>query len=177
MPLNCQVYAFPSAQSGDQPVAVFVTATNPSTTTPIAITGGAVFASQLGNGPALPCALPMLPLGPGMPTVVAAGATILVGPVQLVVYSNGAANPYQNPGSTFDSQPSASRGEPTGNHYPQFTVLVGATLYGSDGSINQAGTAPILVDVVVPPPLGFQGGFLHLSAPNNLVTAYVAGVL
>lgn len=177
MPLQCQVFVYPSAAGGEQPVTVAVIATNPSPTTPIVISGGSVSVTQLRDGTDVSCAKPMLPLGPGMPTVVAPGATVLVGPAQLAVHSNSAANSFQNPSSLIDSQPSDARGEPTGNHYPQFTVLVGATLYGSDGSINQAGTAPLLVDVVAPPPLGFQGGFLHLSAPNNLVTAYAAGVL
>lgn len=176
MPLQCQVYAFPSAQSGDQPVAVFVTATNPSTTTPIAITGGSVSVTQLSNGADVPCALPMLPLGPGMPTVVAAGATILIGPMPIVIYNGAANNSYQNPVANSGSQPSASWGGPTSNRYPQFTAVIGATLYGSDGSINQAGTAPVLIDVVAPPPLGYQGGALHFSAPNNLVTGLLAGV-
>lgn len=177
MPLQCQVYVYPSATSGDRPVTVAVVATNPSPTTSIAITGGALSITQLRDGSDVSCALPMLPLGPGMSTVVAAGASVLIGPMPLVVHSNSASNSFQNPSSLIDSQPSDARGEPTGSHYPQFTVLVGATLYGSDGSINQAGTAPILVDVIAPPPLGFQGGFLHLSAPNNLITAVAAGVL
>lgn len=177
MPLQCQVFVSPSSQSGDQPVMVAITATNPSTTTPIVVTGGSVSARQLGDGPALSCTLPILPLGPGMNTVVAAGATILIGPMPLVVYNGAANNSYQNPVANSGSQPSASWGGPTSNRYPQFTTIIGATLYGSDGSINQAGTAPVLIDVVSPPPLGYQGGFLHFSAPNNLITGLLAGVL
>lgn len=175
MPLNCQVYVYPSARSGDQPVAVVITATNPGAV-PIVITGGDITVTQLDDGTDVSCAKPTLPLGPGMPTVVAAGATVLVGPVMLAVHSNAGANSYQSPNAPVAPQPSETRGGATSSKYPQFTVLVGATLYGSDRSINAAGTAPLLVDVVSPPPLGYQGGFLHLSAANNLVT-YLAGVL
>jgi hypothetical protein len=177
MPLNCQVYVYPSARSGDQPVTVAITATNPGAV-PIVITGGDITVTQLGDGTDVSCAKPTLPLGPGMPTVVAAGATVLVGPVTIAVHSNSGCDPYQSApqGAYVDPQPSDSRGAATGNKFPQFTVLVGATLYGSDGSINFAGTAPLFVDVVSPPPLGFQGGFLSLSAANNLVT-FLAGVL
>jgi hypothetical protein len=93
----------------------------------------------------------------------------------VVVHSNAGANSFQAVGPSgvlTDPQPSYQ----AGNHFPQFVVLVSATVYGSDGSVNVSGTAPLLVDVVAPPPLGYQGGFLHLSAPNNLVT-YLAGVL
>lgn len=177
MPLQCQVVLNPSARSGEQPVTVALIVYNPSATTPIAITGGALSVSQLGDGSEVSCALPMLPIGPGMPTVVAAGATILVGPMTLVLHSNAASNSFQTVDSSppVNPQPSDSRLSGS-NEYPQFTVLVGATLYGSDGSINQAGTAPVLVDVVVTPPLGFQGGFLHLHAPNNLAN-FIAGVI
>jgi len=175
MPLNCQVYVYPSAKAGDQPVAVYITATNPGAV-PIAITGGELEVTQLGDGTTVSCAKPALPLGPGMPTAVAAGATVLIGPVTLAVHSNAGANSYQSPNAPVMPQPSETRGEATSNKYPQFTVLVGATLYGSDHSINAAGTAPIFVDVVSPPPLGYQGGFLSLSAPNNLVT-FLTGVL
>jgi hypothetical protein len=40
MPLQCQVVLNPSARSGEQPITVAVLAYNPSTTTPIVITGG-----------------------------------------------------------------------------------------------------------------------------------------
>ena len=179
MPLNCQVYVYQSATSGEKPVIAAVIVTNPSATTAIAITGGALSVSQLRDGTAVPCALPMLPIGPGMPVVVPAGGTIIVGPMPLVVHSNGASNSYQSvasPGAPVAPQPSDSRGEATGMHYPQFTALIGATLYGSDGSVNVAGTAPLLVDVVVPPPPGYQGGYLHLGTPPNLVTL-LAGVI
>jgi len=177
VPLNCQVYIYPSAKAGDQPVAVVITATNPGAV-PIVITGGDITVTQLDDGTDVSCAKPALPLGPGMPTVVAAGATVLVGPVTIAIHNNAGCDPYQSApqGAWVNSEPSSTRGEATGNKFPQFTVLVGATLYGSDRSINAAGTAPLLVDVVSPPPLGFQGGFLHLSAANNLVT-YLAGVL
>lgn len=170
MPLQCQVVLGPSARSGEQPVTVAIVAYNPSPTTPIAITGGVMSVEQLGNGTAVPCALPMLPIGPGMPVVVAAGATALVGPVTLVLHSNSAANSFQTVDANppVNPQPSDSRGGQRSLHYPQYTALIGATLYGSDGSINQAGTAPVFVDVVVTPPQGYQGGYLHLSEPKNL---------
>jgi hypothetical protein len=178
MPLACQAYVYPSACSGEQPVTAVLTVTN-ATASPIAITGAALSMAQLGDGLAISRAENVLPLGPGMPVVVPASSTIIVGPFQVVVHSNAGANSFQSvgpAGALTDPQLSEARGDQNGNHFPQFVVLVSATVYGSDGSVNVSGTAPLLVDVVVPPPLGYQGGFLHLSAPNNLVT-YLAGVL
>jgi hypothetical protein len=178
MPLACQAYVYPSACSGEQPVTAVLTVSN-ATAAPIAITGAALSMAQLGDGTSISRAENVLPLGPGMPVIVPAGSTIIVGPFPVVVHSNAGANSFQAVGPSgvlTDPQPSDGRGDQAGNHFPQFVVLVGATVYGSDGSINVAGTSPLLVDVVAPPPLGYQGGFLHLSAPNNLVT-YLAGVL
>lgn len=178
MPLQCQVVLNPSARSGEQPIAVALLVYNPSTTTPIVITGGVMSVEQLGNGTSVPCALPMLPIGPGMPVVVAAGATVLVGPMTLVLHSNAAANSFQTVDANppVNPQPSDSRGGATSLHYPQYTALIGATLYGSDGSINQAGKAPVFVDVVATPPPGYQGGYLHLHEPKNLAN-FIAGVI
>jgi hypothetical protein len=113
-----------------------------------------------------------------MPVVVAAGATVLVGPMTLVLHSNAAANSFQTVDANppVNPQPSDSRGGQTSLHYPQYTALIGATIYGSDGSINQAGTAPVFVDVVATPPPGYQGGYLHLHEPKNLAS-FVAGVI
>lgn len=179
MPLNCQVFVNPSSTPAEQPVSVFLTITNPGAAT-IAITGGDLEVTQLGNGSDVSCARPLLPLGPGMQTVINPGATVLAGPVMIVLHSPSASNSYQTVSPTgapaVDVQPSGSRGGATGNHYPEFTVLVGATVYGSDGSVNVAGKAPILVDVVAPPPVGLQGGFLDLARGSNLAN-YLAGVL
>ena len=121
----------------------------------------------------------VLPLGPGQTVVVPPLSSIAVGPFKVAVHSNAGSNSFQNVGAAVltSPQPTDDRAaSPSGNTFPQFTAMVGGTIYGSDGSINQVAPAPLLVDVATPPPLGFQGGPLFLSAPSNLVT-FLAGVL
>jgi hypothetical protein len=184
MPLACQAYVYPASTSAEQAVTCVVVAWNP-TAAPIAITGGRLQIAELSDfdfdeSPYyVPSANNVLPIGAGMPVVVAPSSYLVVGPLPVVVHGNAGSNSFQTVGPAgvlTAPQPSETRGSNTGNFFPQFTVLVGGTLEGSDGSSNAIGWAPLLVDVVAPPPLGYQGGFLHLSAPNNLVT-YLAGVL
>lgn len=186
MPLSCQAYVTPASTPGGVAVQAFIIAFNPSATTSIAITGGALQVYQLTDGDAdespyyVSAAPNVLPLGPGMPTVVAPLSSLLVGPVPVVVHNNAGSNSFQDLGPAgvlVSPQPTDDRSmSDTGRGFPQFTAMVGGTLNGSDGSINQIAPAPLLVDIATPPPLGFQGGPLFLSAPNNLVT-FLAGVL
>jgi hypothetical protein len=96
-----------------------------------------------------------------------------MGPFPVVVASAGNANPLQLipiAGASTGYSPQASQ-------YMQFTVLVGATIYGSDGSLNVAGVAPLLASYSPAPPAGFQGGYMALAAPNNFLLPLMLGVL
>lgn len=176
MPLSCQVALSRSScqAEGSPPVAAII-AYNP-TSTALSVVAGRLTVTQLGDGTTVSRAESVLPLGPGMPSVVGAGEYLIIGPVPVVVHSAAAANSYQQVGTPgVLTAPQGAHNRSPGPS-PQFTVLVGAQLQASDGSVNEAATAPLLVDVAVLPPLGWQGGNLTLGAPNNLVT-YLAGVL
>lgn len=113
---------------------------------------------------------PLVPIGVGQTTSVPALSSITIGPFALAVGSVSSANSYQMvpPGTQpFNSQ---------GAHAPQQDILIGANVYGSDGSVNVAGRARVLVSFSVAPPPGYQGGVAQFQAPNNacLITAGVA---
>lgn len=176
MPLSCYVaLSKSSCQAEGSPPMAAVVVTNP-TATALSVIGGRLTVTQLGGDSNVSRPGTELPIGPGMATLVPAGGTIVMSPLPVVVHSAAACNSFQAvTGDTVLPGGQNAHVRMPGPA-PQFTVLVGATLQASDGSINEAATAPLLVDVAVPPPLGWQGGTLSLEAPNNLVT-YLAGVL
>jgi hypothetical protein len=150
-----------------------VIAYNP-TATPLVILGGVLTVKTLGGSRQVPSASGALPTGPGSTGAVPAGGYVVLGPVSVAVHSAAAANSFQAVAQDTQGQQPAHLYAP--GPQPQITVLVGATLYVSDGTTSEAATAPLLVDVAVAPPLGWQGGALELASANNLVT-YLAGVL
>ena len=170
-----------SGQAGRSPPAqASIIVYNP-TASAVVVTAGAVYASMLGAAGSAVAGLAMspavLPLGPGMPTTVPALGSITIGPVAVVVPSTAAGNSFQNVGpATYDGDNQGAADYSPGGQ-GQFTVMVGATLYGSDGSLNVSGTAPYLVDVPVVPPQGFQGGYANFNAPNNSALLAVPGVV
>ncbi len=111
---------------------------------------GRVFGSSTpGNPVSMGNALP--PYGPGAPVVVAAGGSASVGPFPVTV-GNVAA------GVGGVSQPS----QPA-----DFILMVGAMVFGSDGSRNEAGEAGMLVSYSVRPRAGTQGGQFLFSRASN----------
>lgn len=121
----------------------------------------------------IPAAPSVAPIGPGMTTSVPALSSITIGPFPIVVASAANANSFQMVNQAGNLNPI----NPQGSQPPQSTVMVGATVYGSDGSSNVAGSAPLLVSYASAPPVGFQGGFLNFSAPNNCITGLIPGIL
>jgi hypothetical protein len=113
-----------------------------------------------------------VPIGPGQTSVVPAGGSITIGPMAISIGSAANVNSFQAVNQTGNLSPV----NPQPSQPPQSLVSVGATFYGSDGSVNVAGAAGALVSYSMPPPLGYQGGFLQLSGPNNLATAFLAGL-
>lgn len=122
--------------------------------------------NRLAMSPSVP------PTGPGMTTSVPALSSITIGPFPIVLGSASNVNSFQAVNQTGSLFPI----NPQGSQPPQTVVMVGALVYGSDGSSNVAGEAALLVSYAVPPPVGYQGGFLQFSSPNNLATGFF-GVL
>jgi hypothetical protein len=150
-----------------------LTVYNPGAVT-VTVTGINLYVAALADGrlntPTMPS---VVPTGPGMATSVPSLGSITIGPFPIVVNSAGNANPAQ----MIPIAGAATGYSPQASQYMQFTVLVGATVYGSDGSSNTAGVAPLLVSYSPAPPPGFQGGYLNLEAPNNFLFPLMLGVL
>ncbi len=165
MALSCQVslnYASYAAGQNPPPMAnVFVY--NPGAST-VVVTGIVLtFADQFGN-PVKPVVSPGLPpTGPGQSVAAGALSSINIGPFPIAVGSAANANSFQT------VAPGALPSNPQGSQPAQSILLIGAIVYGSDGSMNVAGAASLLVSYTNPPPLGFQGGFYMFSAPNNFI--------
>ena len=140
---------------------------------PVVVTGGSVFTTTLAGQYASTSSPPLIPLGPGTTTTVPAGGSITFGPFPVVMASAANANPQQAVNQTGNLNPL----NPQPAERVQQTFLVGATVYGSDGSINIAGTAPVFVSYTSAPPIGYQGGPMFFSAPNNLALGLTSGVL
>lgn len=111
------------------------------------------------------------PTGPGMTTSVPALSTITIGPFPIVLGSASNVNSYQMVNQTGNLNPV----NPQGSQPPQQQVMVGAIVYGSDGSSNVAGKAGMTMSYTSTPPVSYQGGFLNLAGPNNLATLWMAG--
>lgn len=174
MALQCQVslnYAAYTAGQNPAPMAT-ITAYNASAS-PITVTSIQMKAHALLDP--LVNRIPMLasvpPTGPGMTTSVPALSSITIGPFPIVIGSSASANSFAMlpPGS----QPS----NPQGSQPPQTRVMIGALVYGSDGSVNEAGETGLLLSYAIAPPLGYQGGDLNFAGPNNLSTGFLVGIL
>lgn len=113
------------------------------------------------------------PTGPGMTTSVPALGSITIGPFPIVVASAANVNSFQMVNQTGNIFPV----NPQGSQPPQTVVMVGAQVFGSDGSVNTAGEASVLVSYAINPPLGTQGGFMQFADGDNLALGLVSGVL
>ncbi len=81
----------------------------------------------------------------------------------MAVGSAASANPFQM------VQPGAQPANPQPSQPPNQTIAIGATVYGSDSSVNVADPAALNVSHGFPPPVGFQGGFLNFAGANNFL--------
>ncbi len=176
MALSCQVSLnYPAYSAGQTPApmaTVFVY--NPNAVAVVVTSVQMSIApanNPLVNSLPIPPSVP--PTGVGMTTTVPALSSITIGPFPIVVSSAANVNSFQAVNQTGNLNPI----NPQGSQPPQSRLLVGAYVYGSDGTVNVAGVAPLLVSYAIPPPVGYQGGFLQFSAPNNLATALLAGII
>lgn len=107
----------------------------------------------------------VVPIGPGQTTSVPALSSITIGPFPIVIATAANGNTYQTMGPTGSVTPVNAQG----SQPLQVTFMIGADVSGSDGSLNTAGQAGLLVSGSSQPPLGFQGGFLQFASPNNFI--------
>ncbi len=178
MSLSCQVSMNYSAYSAGQtpPPMATVLVFNPNAVA-VVVTGIQMQAAVLNatapaiNRLAMPPSSP--PIGPGMTTLVPALSSITIGPFPIVIGSAANDNSFQMVNQTGNLNPV----NPQGSQPPQYTVMVGADVYGSDGSFNSAGAAPVLVSYTSAPPPAYQGGYMQFASPNNLANALLAGVI
>lgn len=177
MALQCQMSLNRSSYSAGSTPAPMATLQvfNPNAV-PVAVTGIALAFFDVAGRPINAAVLPPMPaMGPGQTVVAPALSSITFGPFPVVVGS-GANN------NLFLAAPAGSSLRSPGNIQlampPDFKLLIGAVVYGSDGSTNNAGVAALHVSYgpALPPP-GFQGGDLQLANGNNLLTGLVMGVL
>lgn len=115
----------------------------------VQLTGRVLGSSTLGNPVPMANALP--PYGPGAPVVVAAGGIGRVGPFPVTVASAADAN-------------SSSQQR---TQVPVCILMVGATVFGSDRSVNVAAEAGITVSWTIRPAFNTRGGLLDFSRPSN----------
>lgn len=103
-------------------------------------------------------------LGPGQTTVVPSLSSVFFGPFPIVIASASSVNASQ-------AEPAARPPEdpfPRQLAHPANTfVWVGATVTGSDGTINTAARAGLLVGPAVNPPLYSQGGVVQFNGSSN----------
>ncbi len=117
--------------------------------TGVALHGRVLNSSTLGQPTSMATALP--PYGPGAPVVVLAGGTQTVGPFPVTVGSSAA-------GIGGNPQPS----QPL-----DYQLMIGATVLGSDRSINEATEQGMTVSYSLRPRTNTQGGQLIFSQPSN----------
>lgn len=149
-----------------QPAQAMLQVYNPNAVT-VVVTGVNVAFRALGDAlPGHTSVLPVLvPIGQGQTTSIPALSSVTF-PFTVVVPSAAVSNSFQAVNQTGNLNPI----NPQGTQPSPFTIVVSADVFGSDGSSNAAGTAALIVGPAIPPPTGFQGGFLNQSAPNNFVT-------
>lgn len=170
MALSCQVslnyssYAVGQSPSPQATVFVF----NPGAAA-IVVTSMQLYGTVNLAGPASASATTMLPVvpptGPGQTVSVPAGGSINIGPFSVVAASAANVNPFQMVNQTGNLNPI----NPQPSQPAQYILNVGARVYGSDLSVNEAGTAPLLVSYYPPPPPAYQGGYLQFGVPNNFI--------
>lgn len=116
----------------------------------------------------------LVPIGPGQTVSVPALSSINIGPMSVAMGSAASLNSTQSVtpvGNPFPLNPQPSQP-------PNPTLVVGATVYGSDGSVNIAVPQGILIYPAINPALGNQGGFFNFGQPGtNFLTGLLLGVV
>lgn len=167
MALNCKVdmdaYTCTAGQSPAPRATITVYNTGAAAVT---VTGVQLFGNVLGNtnrALSMPPSVP--PTGPGATISVPTLSSITFGPFPVVFGSAANVNPFAMVNQSGNSNPT----NPQASQPATFVASIGATVYGSDSTVNDATPAAILVSHSFPPPVGSQGGFLNFSGSNNFL--------
>jgi hypothetical protein len=175
MALQCQVtlnYASMTAGQTPAPQAT-LTVYNPNASA-VLVTGANIYAQTLSGQRATSINPPTVPLIAGQSTVPAL-SSLTFGPFAITIPSMGNGSMFQHVEPVVLVNSAPANPQPSQPSYVQFQL--GALVYGSDGSVNTAGVAPLMVSFAPPPPMNWQGGPLQFSAPNNLALGFASGVL
>lgn len=167
MALQCNVTVnYTAYQAGQTPPPMATLQVYNPNASAVAVTGIVLtYFDVLGNPIAAPTNAPMPAMGPGQTVVAPALSSITFGPFPVVFGSAANMNSFQETASVdVTANINSIVAQP-----PQTVVRVGATVSGSDGSVNTAGVAPIIVSYTAAPPPAFQGGFLQFSNGRNLI--------
>ena len=170
MALTCQMTVTPASyQAGQSPPPVAsLQVFNPNAVA-VSVTGiELVFRDTQGLAQRPPVLEGLPPIGIGQTTSVPSLGVITIA-FPIAVANLASANSFQM------VPPSSVPANPQSANPPQSQLVIGARVYGSDGSVNDAGPGGLLVSFANPPPLGFQGGFSHFSGPNNAVLLAAVG--
>jgi hypothetical protein len=157
MPLNCQFTIAPTAEVSGQPPppTLALAITNPGSTS-VTVTGVEVIFADRSVNPRPAATPPSLPLGVGQSAIITAGTTSNYGPFPLSTWSAAVLDPLKM--MPPDSSPLSTQG------FPQFEVWVAGLVYGSDGSVNVAGRARLLLALPNAPTRTYLGGNADFSA-------------
>lgn len=166
MALQCNLTLNTLSVAAGQPAYATLQVFNPNAST-VVVTGVSINFKGLNDAlPGHTAALPTVAaIGQGQTVAVPTLSSINIGPFPVVVPSTASVNAFQTV-----TGPSNTPINPQGSQPTPVTIVIGADVYGSDGSLNTAGTAALIVGPAVASPAGFQGGYLNQSAPNNLIT-------
>lgn len=175
MALQCQLTTnYVAYQAGQTPPPMATLQVYNPNASAVAVTGINLQFFDVNGNTINPATNPPMPaMGPGQTVVVPALSSLTFGPFPLVFGSAANVNSFQQVDTVGSTQPVDRQiSQP-----PQLVVKVGAIVTGSDGSLNTAGVAPIIISYTQPPPPSYQGGFLNFAAPNNLAGGLMLGIL
>lgn len=181
MALQCQVVLSRATYAGESPApmcSLFVYNPNAVAVTVISVEPRLRDVNDTGTVNRIPGQAPNFFVGAGQNVTVPALSSLTIGPVPLAFGSAANANSQQTTvlGSSATSyQAPQNNSQPS--QKPQMQIMIGANVYGSDGSVNVAGEAGILVSCFVKPAKYSQGGIMQFRDDDNLATAVGAGVI
>lgn len=163
MALQCQMAINSPSYSAGQtpPPAATLTIFNPNAVAVVVTGVELAFTDKLGQTVRPVIQPSVVPIGPGQPTSVPALGTVTLGPFPMTFGSAAASSSFAM------VPPGAQPANVQGSQPPQVEINIGALVYASDGSVNVAGRARVLVSYTVSPPLGYQGGVAQFGGPNN----------
>lgn len=163
-----------SAVAGQSPAPqATLTVYNPNATAVSVVAVQLAFYNAINNAPVnSSAAMPVPATSPGQTITAPALTSITIGPFPITAGS-ASANPF------WMSTPIAGSAvaTPQIGELPITQMILGATVYGSDGSINEAGRVGFTISPNPFPPPTYQGGWLQFNVPNNFVTGLIMGIL